>query len=200
MITNGYTSLADIKTLLAIDSVDVPDDTVIERMVESASRFFDGATWRRFYTTAADETRYFKALNGERCYTDDIVSITSVAIDQDGDRTYETTLATTDYDTKPDNTSLTSEPITWLEMSPNGNYSFTTQSKGVKIVGKFGFAAAAPADVKMTIEEIVINTYKKRFGVNTTGAATITGAGVVITPKDIPDTAMRCIDKYKRLF
>jgi hypothetical protein len=199
-ITNGYTTLADVKTFKRISSTDATDDAVIERMVENASRLIDGETWRRFYTTSSDETREYTARNAERVYTDDIVSITSVKMDYDGDRTYETTLASTDYDAMPDNYAERGEPITWLQMSPLGAYTFSNQRRGIQIVGKFGFCATAsvPADIKMCCEEIVINVYEKRFGVNTTGAATITGAGVVITPQDIPDTAWRTINKYKR--
>jgi hypothetical protein len=199
-ITYGYTTLADIKSFKRISSVDTSDDAVLERMIENASRLFDGETWRRFYTTTADETRKYTARNRNRVYTDDIISITSVKLDLDGDGTYEITLAVTDYFALPENYAERGEPITWLETSPLGNYAFPSNRKGVQIVGKFGFCATAsvPADVKMTIEEIVINVYEKRFGQNTTGAATITGAGVVITPKDIPDTAWRTINKYKR--
>lgn len=197
-ITNGYTTLADIKTYKRITSTDTTDDGVLERMIENASRFVDGETWTRFYTTSADETRVYTARLPERVYTDDIIAITSVKLDQDGDRTYEVTLAATDYDAMPNNYAARGEPIRWLQTTPLGNYSFTTQPRGIQIVGTFGFATSAPADIKMAVEEIVVNVYEKRFGVNTTGAATITGAGVVITPKDIPDTAWRTIERYKR--
>jgi len=199
-ITYGYTTLADIKTFKRITSTDTTDDAVLERMVENASRLFDGETWRRFYTTSSDETREYTARNTERVYTDDIVSITSVKVDADGDRTYESTLASTDYDAMPNNYSERSEPMTWLQVSPLGDYPFPTHRRGVQIIGKFGFCATAsvPVDVKMAVEEIVVNVYSKRFGANTTGTATITGAGVVITPKDIPDSAWITINKYKR--
>ena len=72
-ISFGYTTLADIKTFKRISSTDTADDNVLERMIENASRLFDGQTWRRFYTTTADETREYTARNGARVYTDDIV-------------------------------------------------------------------------------------------------------------------------------
>ncbi len=197
-ILYGYSTLADIKTFKRISSTDATDDTVLERLIENASRLFDHETNRRFYVPTADETRYFTACDGDEVRTDDIVSITSVSLDLDIDRVYETTLAATEYDTLPDNAVLRGVPITSLEIVPHSSSYFPTQRKGVQIVGKFAYSATAPADVKTTIEEIVINVYNKRFGNNTTGAATITGAGVVITPKDIPDTAMRTIMNYRK--
>jgi hypothetical protein len=51
---------------------------------------------------------------------------------------------------------------------------------------------------KTACRAIVQNEYKKRHGANTEGAATITGAGVVITPDSIPRTAARIIRNLKR--
>jgi hypothetical protein len=55
-------------------------------------------------------------------------------------------------------------------------------------------------DVRQAVEDIVLSLYSKRFGENTTGTAVITGAGVVITPKDITDFARSVIDRYRRGF
>jgi hypothetical protein len=46
---------------------------------------------------------------------------------------------------------------------------------------------------------IVVNLYNSRYGAGTEGAATITGAGVVITPRDIPAGAKLIVDHYRRL-
>ena len=198
-ITNGYTTLADVKTFLRATSTDSADDAVIERMVENVSRFIDGETHRRFWVNSNDETRTYTAKEDDYVRTDDIVSITSVKTDEDYDRVYEITWAATDYDTLPDNSTALGVPITRLQRVPFGNYYFPTHAKGIQIVGKFGYSSTVPADIKMTTEEIVVSVYKKRFGENTTGTATVTGAGVVITPKDVPDTAWRTINHYRRI-
>jgi hypothetical protein len=198
-ISNGYSTLADVKTLLRITSTDATDDGVIERMVEDASRIIDGETWRRFWVNANDETRYYSAISRRRVYIDDMTALTSISLDQDGDRAYEITMASTDYDTYPQNAALKGEPFTWLEVAPLGNYAFGTRAKSIQVVGKFGFAATVPADIKMCCEEIVTETYKKRFGTNTEGAAVVTAAGVVITPRDIPDGAWKVILRYRRM-
>jgi len=51
---------------------------------------------------------------------------------------------------------------------------------------------------KKACRAIARSEYKRRFGENTEGAATITGAGVVITPDSIPKSAARIISNLKR--
>lgn len=54
-------------------------------------------------------------------------------------------------------------------------------------------------DIVLACNMIVKNMYHNRFGQNTTGAAEITGAGVVITPEDIPASALMILKQYTRL-
>jgi len=51
---------------------------------------------------------------------------------------------------------------------------------------------------KSACRAIARSEYKRRFGEGTEGAATITGAGVVITPDSIPTSAARIISDLKR--
>ena len=199
-ITNGYTTLANVKAHKDITTVNATDDGIIEDLVEAASRYIDGFCMRRFYSTTNDETRVYSAANGKRVYTDDLLSVTTLKTDEDGDRTYEITWATTDYDMLPDNASLDGAPYTYIQITPLGRYSFPRQQKAVQIVGKFGYCLVAnvPPDIEMACRLIVINMYTNRFGQSNQGAATITGAGVVITPSDIPSTVPNLLLPYKR--
>ena len=150
-ITNGYTTLAAVRYMLGItNAADTTNDTYIEGIVHAVSRSIDEYCHRRFFTTTADETRYFQGLDHEMCLTDDIITITTLKTDEDGDRTYEKTWATTDYDTKPDNAALDSKPIMWLVCAPNGTLYFPTESKSVQIVGKFGWCALANVPDKVS--------------------------------------------------
>lgn len=144
-IENGYMTLEQYKSELEIE--DFQDDAKIERVIEAASRAIDVITWRRFFTTAEDESRYYTAVDANRIYTDDIISITTLKTDEDGDRTYERTWAITDYDLMPYNASLNGEPYTWIETAPNGSYAFPTNRKGIQIAGKFGWSSTAPAQI-----------------------------------------------------
>jgi len=53
--------------------------------------------------------------------------------------------------------------------------------------------------VKTACRSIVMNEYKRRFGENTSASATVTGAGVVLTPDSIPASAARIIRNLKRV-
>jgi len=144
-ITNGYTTLAEYKNRFEID--DHEDDSDIESVITAISRSIDGICWQRFFTTSADETRYFTAeFSGWMRLPERIVSITTLKTDSDGDRTYENTWTTDDYDLLPYNAALDDEPYRWIEVTPNGDYSFPIDvRKGVEIVGKFGWSTAPMA-------------------------------------------------------
>jgi hypothetical protein len=142
-ITNGYGALATFKTRFGVSSTDTSRDTEIEAVIQAVSRMIDGYTGRCFFTSAADETRYFRAEDFENLFPDDITSITSLKTDDDGDGTYETTWATSDYRTLPANRSANITPILWITLKPNGSHTFPRQEAGVEIVGKFGYCTLA---------------------------------------------------------
>lgn len=203
-IVYGYTTLAAIKNVKRITSTDATDDGVIENMIEAASRYIDHETQRRFHNGAADETRTYTAPNGERLYVDDLLTVTTLKTDDDGDRTYESTWAATDYDLLPENASTDGQPYTYIQITPDGDYTFPSQRKGVQIVGRFGYCATGshPVDIEQACIDIVVNLYNRRYGVGQNGVgsdtATITGAGVVITPHDVPESAWKTIKYYRR--
>src|SRR3990167_10237043 len=100
-ITNGYLSLEDFKAEAFHEPQDTTSDVAIERIINAVSRKIDEWCFTRFYTTTADETYYYTAAESGKLYTDDILSLTTLATDEDGDRTYEVTWASTDYDLNP---------------------------------------------------------------------------------------------------
>lgn len=146
-ISNGYATLAEFKARYYAGSSSTTDDTVVENVIEAVSRWIDHFCNRRFHTTSSDETRYFTAEFDDLLLTnDDIVSITTLATDEDGDRTYETTWAATDYDLEPFNASLDGRPYTRIAVTPNGDNAFPVDiAKGVKVLGKFGYSATPDA-------------------------------------------------------
>jgi len=146
-ITNGYGTLAEFKRRHDIE--DTEDDGAIESYITGISRAIDHICWQRFFTTAADETRYFTATHSDYLRLPNrIVSITTLKTDNDNDRTYENTWsATDDYDLWPWNAALDSEPYREIRLNPNGNYWFPKGiAKGVEIAGKFGWSSA-PAPI-----------------------------------------------------
>jgi hypothetical protein len=201
-ITHGYATLDEVKNSKRITSTNATDDAYIEDLVEAASRWIDRETGRRFWSTVSsstDETRTYTPCNGDRVYIDDLLEITTLKTDDDSDRTYETTWASTDYDLLPENALLEGRPYTYIECAPLGDYTFPKHRKAVQVVGKFGFSDTPPDDIKQACIMIVATMYNSRYGAGTEGAATITGAGVVITPKDIPAGAKLLVQHYRRL-
>jgi hypothetical protein len=98
-ITNGYCTLAQIKAALRIPASDTVDDALLEMAVESASRMIDSECDRNFF--AVNATRDFVPSDRVTVDTDDLTAITSVKLDDAGDRTFLITLQTSDYQTEP---------------------------------------------------------------------------------------------------
>jgi len=191
-ITNGYTTLPELKAKLDIEIADLADDTMLEAYVEAASRFFDGETQRTFY--ARTETHYFDIPDGrELRLDDDLLTITTftngnaVAISSD------------DYIVIPRNRTpyyaikLKETSSVYWELDSDGN------SEGVlSLAGTWGRESTAPQDVKEATAQIASAAYKRRFGENLSSVTTVTAAGVTITPQDIPVFAWNVIKRYKR--
>lgn len=199
-ITNGYATRDEIIYRLNSKglSFDVNDNDVIDALVNTASRHIDTQTARRFYSTTADETRYYTATDKGSVFVDDLLSVTTLKTDTDADRVYETTWLATDYDLCPDNALLNGEPYTYILETPLGVQTFPRQRKGIQIVGRFGFCTTTPDDIKQACIDIVVNLYQSRRGAGVQGVAQITGAGVVITPKDISPFAAMVIASRRR--
>jgi len=144
-ITNGYATLAELKARLNI--TDTADDAVLEAVITAASRSIDADTGRQFFATTA--TRYFTADSSYLVFIDDLLSITSLKADLDGDRVHEDTWSSSDYDLEPYNGASQSiqEPYTRIRLRPRSNKYFPTFRHGVEVVGSWGFAATAPAPV-----------------------------------------------------
>jgi hypothetical protein len=198
-ITNGYTTLAELKAWITVRggtiSTDTNDDAVLEDIIESVSRHIDRETGRRFYADGSDGTYYFQAKDSQNIELPEFASITTVAVDYANTRTY-TDLAATDFDTLPDNATGEGQPITGLAISPVSTAYFPTQRRGVKITGKRG-RSSVPDDIKDCCRAIVQSINGTRSGQTSGGKVTITGAGVVIRPEDVPAFAQKIIEHYR---
>lgn len=196
-ITNGYATLAQLKSALKITNSD--DDDELELAIESASRMVDEYTNRRFYTTEADETRYYAANRGGLLLLDDdLLTITSLKTDDGGDGTFENTWTATDYHLLPYNASADSQPYTSIEVTPYGNYTFPVDvPKSVQIIGTFGYASSAPTVVQQACLIQAGRLYRRKdapFGVMGAGEF---GQGTIILRLD-PDVRT-ILDPYRRV-
>ena len=136
----GYCTLTEVKSELGETRTDY--DVMLQGMITQAKVYIDDHCDRKFDTIT--ESRYFDGHNPLRI--DDIASTTGVLIylDEDGDGTYATTLAATDYLLQPYN----SFPKTRVIPSPNSTIGgFTSVSMGVKITATWGYPSV-PEPVK----------------------------------------------------
>jgi hypothetical protein len=201
-ISNGYATLAEYKSWVAVRGLtgtvgtDTSDDAVIEMMIEAASRHIDHETSRRFYLNGSDETRYYTTDEAYEVEIDPLASITSVSVDYSGVRSY-TALTATDYDLLPANAALDGQPYTCIEVNTaNSTAYFPLFRKAVRVVGKFGYPAV-PRDVKEATLAIVQSLNGTRSGQTSGGKVTVTAAGIVIRPEDVPSFAQRIIEHYR---
>ena len=197
-ITNGYFTLAEFKAHQGVKSFDTLDDAVIEDTAEGVCRDFDRLSGRRFYADSMDATRYYTAKEANCLKIDDLSAApTSVSVDYtEGQESY-TVLTSTQYYLEPTNALLDGLPYREIYINPiNGGY-FPKSRRGVKVIGKFGFPAV-PDNVRQACLDAAVARYKSRFGENMQSTATITGAGVVLTPKfGFTDQAMQTIKSYR---
>lgn len=144
-ITNGYCTRADLKIALAIGTADSADDAVLDDIVNATSRMIDEYTGQFFYQIAGG-TAFYAPHSYEEVNIDPLTSVTSLAIDTDGDGTYDTVLAATDYILEPVNAAMFGKPFTCIELAPATTVAFPADlNKGVRIIGNFGYSSTPPA-------------------------------------------------------
>ncbi len=153
-----YSSIADLKGILGISST--TDDTVMRKILEASSRSIDNYCNRTFVTQSA--TKYFDG--AYILHIPDLLSITTLKTDEDGDGTFENTfqVATAPVDYLLYGTgledSLNTFPKTKIMINPEGDYgSFANGvKKGVEIAGVWGYGdgiSATPYVADTTITE-----------------------------------------------
>jgi hypothetical protein len=195
-ISNGYCTLAEFKAnAIPNAGTNSADDAVIEDIIEGASRRIDTYTGRTFY--ARTETHYYDSPDGEYdlwIHDDDLLTVSSIT---NGDGT---TISSGSYKLLP----LNKNPKYQVYLKPSSNlvWSFDSNSESlgsITIAGTWGYSSTAPDDIKQACIMLASAEYRKRFGENSSSIATVTGAGVVITPQGMPKDVADILEKYKKL-
>lgn len=170
-ITNGYATLTEIKNFLSIPISDTADDSLLEGLVESASRSIDRIANRRFYLDSTATARQYRAYSNVIVFVDDIGTTNGlvVAIDEDGDGTYETTLTlNADYILDPLTAAALGRPFTQLTMVSNTT-SFPVfpglfgngLRPSVQVTAKFGWPSV-PDDINTACLILTADLYKRK--------------------------------------
>lgn len=136
-----YGTLSELRLRLDIVSTtDTTDDARLTTALEAATEAIEKLTGRRFY--ASTETRYYSTDSPLYVKVDDLLSVTTLQTDHDGDRSYEYTWTAGDYDLTPLNSGLETRPFTRIEVAPDGSYYFPTgvrNPKAIKVAGSWGY-------------------------------------------------------------
>ena len=143
---NAYVELEDLKASLEMSGQTFAD-LDYKRALPAASRGLDEACGRRFYLdTDATSVRYYSpALNGV-LWVDDLVDVTSIAVDTNGDGTFGTTWTeNSDFVLAPLNAPEDGWPWTRIERHPLSGSYFPSYPRSVKVTGQFGWAAVPEA-------------------------------------------------------
>lgn len=146
-ITNGYTTLNDVKAALNLE--DSMDNAALEVAIATASRQIDDYCGRFFYkdgTVGVPATRYYTPTDYYIQPTDDFVSISEIATDDNFDRTYGTVWTADDSMFEPVNNPSRGWPMS--RILAVGSYVFPWNlPQSVRVKGIFGWSDV-PYEVK----------------------------------------------------
>jgi hypothetical protein len=124
--------------------LDLSDEQEIVRVLETTARGIDEYTHRHYY--ALTQTRYFDGDGCGEMYIPDLLAVTTIKFDEDGDRVFELTLqAATDYYLlRPGADNEDALPRTLLRLDDvNGQRaSFLARRRLIEIVGRWGYTEA----------------------------------------------------------
>ena len=141
---NAYITVDLLKSSSVLNVTGTGDDTRLRLLAESQSRVVDRLTNRHFYALTAART--FDAGNGHLLNMPDLASITSLKTDENIDRTFEVTWASTDYLLRPNNADPTtrgnsnSRPYTQIIVDSNGSRSaFPLGFQTIEVTGEWGY-------------------------------------------------------------
>ncbi len=144
-----YCDLSELKDRIAI--TDTPDDAKLLHLLQSVSRAIDSYCRRHFYV--ATQTRYYDGDAGTVYVTDqytertseylarlnvhDLLTVSSITMDSNGDATYEDSLDSDDYILYP----YDAYPKTRIDMDlRRGSYgSWAKGQQAIQIVGTWGY-------------------------------------------------------------
>tara|TARA_Y100000310_G_scaffold345852_1_gene471409 strand:+ start:13524 stop:14351 length:828 start_codon:yes stop_codon:yes gene_type:complete len=134
-LLNAYSDVTTLKTRLEIPTTTTEEDKELRELLEGASRLIDKFTSRFYFVDTT--TRTFDGSSAPFFLKDDLLSITTLKVDEDGDLTFEGTMAATDFILYP----LNWFPKTYIRLTTSSTFGGFASGirEGVQIVGSFGY-------------------------------------------------------------
>lgn len=145
-VTDAYATSAEYRAVTG--KTDTSDDSDILKDLTAISRYLDGKLERFFTKDAEDVSRiYILDHASDELLTDDLVSVSAIAIDSDTDDTYETSV--TNYELLPRNADKGPEPRPYTKIRLL-NSSFPANVR-IQVTGVFGWPDVPEAIQRATI-------------------------------------------------
>ena len=202
-----YASATEFKDRMGIE--DSARDMAVGRILEAASRWVEGVLGRRFYATAADEVRIYSLSwkdNGWEFYPpDDILTLTSLETDADGNGVFENTwVLGTDYYLEPSNAALDGRPYTKITKSfYAGRYYFPSYQNAIRLTGKFSYCSLAncPPEIRELTMMVAESDALPILDLSMPGVQNYklgNEVSVTISGRRMPQRAEQIIDLYRK--
>lgn len=187
---NPYCELQDLKNKLEIQSDERDDDLWLA--IGAASRKIESWTGQKFYSTTED--RYFTADDPLSCRINPAIAINTVAVDRGLDRTYSTTLASTDWETF----AGPGRPIRKIEIAPNAANVFPLFRRCVKVSADWGYSATVPDDVSAAAFLLSHRFFKRHDSIFGIAGAPAVGTLVIQSKMTMDSDIVELLRSYKR--
>lgn len=173
------------------------ENTAHDSILEAVSRQVELYCNRHFYSAAAT-TKTFTAQWSDVLVVPDLVSVTTLATDEDGDQVYERTWAAADYELAPFNAADIGWPYTEIHVSQatgSGRYTFPLLQRGVSITGTWGWSAVPlPVYEAVMLESLRILEQQSA----PSGVMSFDSIGKAIMVPDLHPTTKRLLQPYRR--
>jgi hypothetical protein len=197
-ISNGYATLAELKGYLKIE--DSMEDTLLEHIVEAASRSIDRIANRRFYLDSSASARTYRPTNLLRVFVDDFGSTSGLVVKTDPNSAgvYQTTLVVnTDFITEPVNASQKGRPWNYITIVSGEAFSLPTNYRPqVEVTARWGWPTV-PDDINQATLILSADLYKRKDSIG--GVLGLSELGAIrMSPLGRDITAM--VRAYKREF
>lgn len=159
-----YVTPEELKGRLGIS--DTVDDFEVRAAVESVSRGIEKVCGERQFFRDT-QTRLYAADDFYTCPIDDLVSVTTLKTDDDGDGVFETTWATSDYELLPVNPRRAGETWPYTTIHAVGSRSFplnrspSGRRHRVQVAGTFGWPAV-PSGVSSAARMLAAEQFKTK--------------------------------------
>ena len=197
-ISNGYATLAELKGYLKIE--DSMEDSLLEHIVEAASRSIDRIANRRFYLDSSASARAYRPADQLRVFTDDFGSTSGLIVKTDPNDAgvYQTTLVlNTDYIVEPVNAAAKGRPWNYITIVSGESYSLPVNYRPqVEVTARWGWPTI-PDDINQATLILSADLYKRKDSIG--GVLGLSELGAIrMSPLGRDITAM--VRAYKREF